>query len=371
VSKREGTTYVGLDVHKKSINVSVLLAGSPSPEDEWQVANTPQSIKKMAKKVKRLATGPVVAAYEAGPCGYAPQRLLEELGITCQVVAPSMIPFKPGDRVKTDRRDARKIATYLRSGDLTEVHPPTPQEEAVRDLTRAREDIKHDQQRARHRLTKMLDRHGIRFTGGNHWTKRHREWLNRIRFEEEIAQQVFEGYLLTVEQADERLSRIEEQLEEVARSERYAEHEGWLRCLRGIDTVTAMTILAELYDFRRFRTPRQLMAFLGVTPGEHTTGNRVRRGPITKAGNAHVRRLLVEAAWSYRHRPSVSKYMRKRRDGQPAAVIAIADRAQERLHRKYFKLKEGYKKPHNVVTVAVARELVGFIWAVMNHREAA
>ena len=371
MSKRENTTYVGLDVHKKSINVAVILPGSISPDEEWQIANTLPSLKKMAKKVKRLAPGSALAAYEAGPCGYTPQRLLEDLGIDCQVVAPSMIPIKPGERVKTDRRDARKIAVYLRNGELTEVHPPTPEEEAVRDLTRAREDIKQDQQRARHRLTKMLDRYGIRYTGGNHWTIRHREWLNRIRFGEGIAQQVFEGYLLTVEQADERLSRIEEHLEEVARSERYAEHVGWLRCLRGIDTVTAMTILAELYDFRRFRSPRQLMAFLGLTPGEHTSGSRVRRGPITKAGNSHVRKLLVEAAWNYRHRPSVSKYMKKRRDGQPAAVIAIADRAQERLHRKYFKLKEGYKKPHNVVTVAIARELVGFIWAVMNHGEVA
>jgi transposase len=225
--------------------------------------------------------------------------------------------------------------------------------------------------RARHRLAKLLLRQGFVFRDGKNWTMRHRRWLKQIRFENEVSQRVLDGYVLTLEQVEERLKSISEQIEKVAQSERYNQQVGWLRCLRGVDTVTAMTIVSELHDFRRFTNPRELMSFLGLTPSEHTSSNRVRRGSITKAGNSHVRRVLVEAAWNYRHHPSVSDGLRRRRAGQPAQVLAIADRAQERLHRRYFKLKEGYKKPHNVVAVAIARELVGFVWAVLQHREAA
>jgi transposase len=225
--------------------------------------------------------------------------------------------------------------------------------------------------RARHRLGKMLLRHGFVYRDGGNWTKRHWDWMRQVCFGDEISQHVFGGYVLVLEQVEERLKAIDGQIVEVAQSERYSEQVGWLRCLRGIDTVTAMTLLAELHDFRRFTSPRELMSFLGLTPSEHTSSSRVRRGSITKAGNTHVRRTLVEAAQHYRHPPRVSANMRKRRAGQPARVLAIADRAQERLHRRYFKLKEGYKKPHNVAVVAVARELVGFIWAVLRHNEAA
>lgn len=371
MSKREIITYVGLDVHKKSINVAVVLPGSSSSDEEWQIANEPRAIKRMIKKIKGMAQGLIKAAYEAGPCGYVLARMLASLGVDCAVVAPSLIPVRPGERVKTDRRDARKIAELLKAGLLTEVHPPTPEEESVRDLTRAREDTKQDQMRARHRLLKMLLRYGFHYRVGNHWTKSHRSWLKGIRFEDKNAQRVFDGYLLVVEQIEERLQRIDEHLEEVAASERYAEQVGWLRCLRGVDTITAMTVVAELHDFRRFTNPRELMSFLGLTPSEYSSSTRVKRGSITKAGNSHVRRTLVEAALHYRHRPAVSAYMRKRRNGQPEEVIAIADRAQARLHSRYFKLKEGYKKPHNVVTIAIARELVGFIWAVLHHRQVA
>jgi transposase len=259
----------------------------------------------------------------------------------------------------------------LQAGLLTEVHPPTPEDESVRDLTRAREGAKQDQMRARHRLAKMLLRHGFVYREGGNWTKGHREWLRQLRFDDEISQRVFDGYVLALEQVEERLKRLDAHLDEVSQSERYREQVGWLRCLRGVDTVTAMTVLAELHDFRRFTNPRELMSFLGLTPSEHTSSSRVRRGSITKAGNSHVRRVIVEAAWNYRHRPSVSAYMRQRRKGQPANVLAIADRAQERLHHRYFKLKEGYRKPHNVVAVAIARELVGFIWAMLQQREVA
>lgn len=365
----EGITFVGLDAHAKSINVAVVLPGSGEVDEQWQVAHESRSLRRLVKKLLAIAPGEVRAVYEAGPCGYALKRVLDGLGITCHVVAPSLIPVKPGERVKTDRRDARKLATLFRAGLLTVVHPPNEAEEALRDLMRAREDAKKDLMSARHRLSKMLMRHGLRFAETRNWTKKHRRWLLVLRFEEVHAQQAFDNYLLVIEQVEERLKMMDAHIEEAAAEDAYKAPVGWLRCLRGIDTVTAMTIVAELHDFRRFRHPRHLMAYLGLTPSEYSSGDRVKRGSITKAGNSHVRRVLVEAAWNYRHRPAVSVELRKRRAGQPTAVIAIADRAQIRLHRRYYRLKEDYRKPHNVVTVAIARELVGFIWAVLQHEQ--
>ena len=311
----------------------------------------------------------VQAVCEAGCCGFALQHKLQDLGIECVVAAPSLIPVKPGERVKMDRRDARKPAKLAQAGLLTEVHPPTQAEEALRDLTRVREDAKKDLMSARHRLSKMLLRHGLCFRETRNWTKKHRAWLKGLRFEHSYAQHSFDNYLLSIEQIEERLKMLEAQIEAAAADEACAEQAGWLRCLRGVDTITAMTILAELHDFRRFKHPRDLMAYLGLTPSEHSSGGRVKRGGITKAGNSHVRRVLVETAWNYRHRPAVSALLRKRREGQPPAVLAIADRAQQRLYTRYCRLREGYNKPHNVVAVALARELVGFIWAVLMHQE--
>lgn len=371
MSIHENITYVGLDAHAKTINVAVLLPYSREVDEQWQVAHNARSLKRLAKRLVKLASGTVHAAYEAGPCGYALKRTLCGLGIDCDVVAPSLIPVKPGERVKTDRRDACKLAALLQAGLLTVVHPPNEADEALRDLMRAREDAKKDLLSARHRISKMLLRHGYRFTQTKNWTKSHRAWLKRIRFEQCHAQQTLNNYLLAMEQIEERLKALDAHIEQAAAQDACAEQVGWLRCLRGVDTVTAMTILAELHDFRRFAHPRQLMAYLGLVPSEYSSGSRVRRRGITKTGNSHVRRVLVEAAWNYRHRPAVSAPLRKRRVGQPPAVLAIADRAQLRLHARYFHLKEGYRKPHNVVTTAIARELVGFIWAVLNHQHAA
>jgi transposase len=286
-------------------------------------------------------------------------------------VAPSLIPVKPGERIKTDRRDARKLAKLLAADMLTQVRPPSLEEESLRDLTRAREDLVGDLLSARHRLSKMLLRHGFVYRDGNHWTNRHGYWLRSIKFEDDNAQQVFNTYRLGIEQIEERLKQLTDRLEEISKQKPYAQPVAWLRCLRGVDTITAMTIVAELHDFRRFTEARHLMSYLGLTPSEHSSSTRTKRGSITKAGNGHVRRVLVEAAWNYRHKPAVSALLRKRRAGQPEAVLAIADRAQQRLHKKYYRMKEGYMKPHNVVTVAVARELVGFIWAILHHEQVA
>lgn len=370
MSGNNGTTYVGLDAHKKAINVAVLVGWSKAPVDEWQIDNEAKSIKKMVAKVKRLSPGgDIQCTYEAGPCGYALQRQLEALEVKCMVTAPSLIPVKPGDRVKTDRRDARKLADLLRGGLLTEVRPPTEEEELIRDLTRSREDAKQDLMRARHHVSKMLLRRGLIYGDGNYWTEKHWTWLRRIELEDPISQRVLQTYILAIEQVEERVKGIDADLEQASTSEPYKERVGWLRCFRGIDTVTAMTILAELHDFRRFEHPRELMSYLGLTPSENTSMDRSRRGSITKTGNSHVRRILIEAAWHYRHRPSISSCMKKRREGQPPRVLAIADRAQTRLHRRYYKLKEIRQKNHNVVITSIARELVGFVWAALRHQD--
>jgi transposase len=360
----KGITYVGMDVHKKTINVAMLRPGEDTPE-EWRFNNDRRGLRRFARKVRREAEGEVRCCYEAGPCGYVVQRVLGEEGFECVVVAPSLIPVKPGERVKTDRRDAKKLAELFRGGMLTEVCPPTPEEEAVRDLCRCREQAKKDLTRSRHRLTKMLLRRGLIYGEGKAWTQKHRAWLRSIRFEHMGEQATFDDYLLGIEQLEERVKVLGAKVEEVAQSEAYREHVGWLRCFRGIDTVTAMTILAELHGVRRFGSPYKLMSYLGLVPSERSSGETARRGGITKAGNSHVRRVLTEAAWQYRHKPALSQALRKRREGQPAWVIGIADRAQSRLHHRYWHLIWRGNKPANKATTAVARELIAFIWAVL------
>lgn len=361
-------TYLGLDAHKESIHAAALLPGRDKPQEQ-EMVNDPRAVRRWAKKILREACGRVVCAYEAGPLGYTLQRELVKLGLECIVVAPALIPVKPGDRIKTDRRDARKLAEYLASGSLTEVHPPSPQQEAVRDLCRAREDAKEDLLRSRHRIMKFLLRRGVRWTGGRKaWTRAHCMWLRTVRLEQAADQAVFDDYLLAVDQIEGRVATLESQLDAICQQDPYREPVGWLRCFRGIDTTTAITVVAELHDPRRFHSPRDLMAYLGLVPSEHSSGNRQRRGGITKAGNGHVRRVLVEAAWHYRHRPTVGVKMKQRRHGQPSRVIAIADRAQQRLCRRYRRLTER-GKPTNKVVVAVARELVGFLWTALRPAE--
>ena len=361
----KATTFVGIDAHKAFLRVATLVPGRGKNE-EFEIKNEPRSIRRLAKKLLKVSGGSVSSCYEAGPCGYVLQRDLITAGVPCTVIAPSLIPFKPGDRVKTDRKDAKKLADLLKADLLTEVHPPTPEEEAVRNLCRARGDAKEDQQRARHRLSKYLLRQGAIYTEGKSaWTLRHAKWLRGLSFDDVADQAVFDHYLVTLTQASERLVAIMAKLEEAASTEPYAKPVAWLRCLRGIDTVSAMTIVAELHDFRRFTSPRHLMAYLGLVPSEHSSGAKERRGSITKAGNSHVRRILVEAAWNYRQKPAISRGLRIRREGQPGWVIAIGEKAQYRLHKRYWKLL--LKGKHaNKVTVAVARELVGFIWSILS-----
>lgn len=354
-------TYVGLDVHKKDIHVALLVGYAKTPK-VWQVANEPQAIRRLRRQLEREAPGAVECCYEAGPCGYGLQRQLTAGRVRCAVIAPGLVPRKPGDRVKTDRRDARKLAEYLRAGTLTVVVPPTEAEEAVRDLCRARDDAREDRMRCRHRLGKMLLRRGLHYSGPA-WTQTHRAWIAQLPWSEAAERTVVRDYLLAIDQVEARLTELDAALGAVAATDPYREPVGWLRCFRGIDTLSALTFVAELHDFRRFRTARALMAFVGVVPGEHSSGEHVRRGRITKTGNALVRRLLIEAAWHYRHHPGIGVALRRRRAGQPASVIAIADKAQQRLSRRFRRLTDR-QVPAQKVVVAVARELVGFIWAV-------
>lgn len=361
-------TYVGMDTAKKSIQVAMLLPERDKPI-EWEEANDARGLKRLKRKLQREALGGLRVCYEAGPCGYALQRDLRAASIDCVVIAPSLVPVKPGERIKTNRRDAKKLAQQFRAGTLTEVHPPTPEEEGVRDLCRCREDIREDLMRARHRLAKMLLRRGTLYPG-KAWTGAHRQWLHKLTFEGEADRAVFDDYLRAIELLEDRLSTIEQKLSQVAEREPWAEPVAWLRCFRGIDTVTAISIIAEVHGFARFTSARYLMSYLGLVPSESSTGEKHCRGRITRSGNSHVRRLLIEASWHYRHKPATGAKLRKRREGQPGWVIAAADKAQARLHRRYWKLVLGGKS-HNKAVTAVARELAGFIWGTLYQREAA
>ena len=360
---KEYITHVALDAHKKEHRVCMMLPGEKSVR-EFSVKNQPREIKRMVKRIAKQAPGPIRMCYEAGPCGFALQRQIVAAGASCVVAAPSLIPVKPGDRVKTDRRDARKLLELFRAGLLTEVHPPTEEEEAVRELCRCREAVKQAQTAARHQLSKFLLRHAMIYTEGSQWTEKHLRWLRGLTFENPLNRMVFADYLEEVERRSERLKALDQALEEVAQRKPYATPVGWLRCFRGIDTVTAMSLVAELFGFERFSSARDLMSYLGLTPSEDSSGEKRRQGAITKAGNSRVRRLLIEAAWHQRHWPVTSKALRKRREGQPAWVIQIADRAKKRLHKRYWWLVGQGKLPKLAVT-AVARELVGFLWSVL------
>lgn len=355
-------THVGIDAHKKDLFIAMLVGTAATPVT-WTVPNERNAIRRLVRKLEREAPGPVRSCYEAGPCGYALQRQLTTPRVTCQVIAPALIPRKPGERIKTNSRDARKLAELHRAGLLTEVHPPTPEDEAVRDLCRARDDAREDLQRARHRLGKLLLRRGLHYAGRN-WTRGHRQWIDTLAWAQPAERIVVEDYLLAIDHLESRLGELDTRLSEIAQADPYRDPVGWLRCFRGIDTLTAILLLAELHDFRRFPSPRALMAYLGLVPGEDSSGEKQRRGRITRTGNALARRVLVEAAWHYQHRPSIGVALAKRRRGQPGRVIAIADKAQQRLCRRFRRLAE-HHKPAPKIVVAIARELTGFLWAAL------
>lgn len=354
--------YVGLDVHKEFIAIALAYEGRGEPAYYGELVNTPAVAREL---VKRLANkGSVLHfCYEAGPCGYGLYRQLTELGQACEVVAPSLIPRKAGERMKTDRRDALSLARLHRSGDLTAVWVPDGEQEALRDLTRAREDMKAMELQARQRLGAFLLRHGRVYGGKSRWTQAHWRWLEGVKFDTPVQQIVLQEYIDAVKQAQRRVAALEEQMrtalagwsmEPVARA---------LMALRGVGVITAMTLLAELGDLTRFASPRELMGYLGLVPSEHTSGGTRRQGRITRTGNGHARRALVESAWNYRFPARKTRDIEKRAEQTSAAVQAIAWEGQKRLCGRYQTLLRSGKLKQQV-TVAVARELVGFIWAI-------
>lgn len=357
--------WVALDVHKNAITAGVL----PVEGGQVELAQLENSEKAIRRLVKRLG-GPrgLAICYEAGPCGYDLYRLLSSLGVGCDIVAPSLIPVRPGDRVKTDRRDARKLARLYRAGELSFVRPPTPEQEGLRDLVRCRDDLRRARTAARHRVGKQLLRYGrIYREGKKSWTLQHRAWVRRQRLDDPLAQAALEHMLCALDALDAQLAAVDRQLEQVAASHPWSDPVRWLCCFRGISTLTALGLLAEIGDFRRFATARELMSFLGLTVSEYSSGERRLRGSLTKTGNRHARRLLVEAAWHYQHAPRLSTRVKANRPLVPPEAIARAWQAQIRLHERHHHLTRNGKLP-TVATAAVARELCGFIWAAMTHQ---
>jgi transposase len=358
------TTVIGLDVHKDTIVTAVLPANSDRPAETSKLENRPEVVEKFVRRVS--LKGPVEFVYEAGPCGYQTHRQITTLGHRCAVIAPGLTPVRPGDRVKTDRRDAEKLARLYRAGELTEIWVPTHEQEAARDLVRVREDILSDRLRARHRLSKFLLRQGRVYRETKSWGVRHWVWVRSQRFEWEPLERSFEAYVRAVQEVQERLAVANQQLEDLAQTEAYRVPVQYLRCLKGIDTLSALTLAVEAQEFRRFRKARSFIGYTGATSSEWSSAKKTRRGPITKVGNAHIRRVLVEASWSYRRKNTTSAALMARRKGCPEEVVRIARKAQSRLHRKFWRLQSKGKRTQ-IVAVAVARELAGFVWSISRH----
>jgi transposase len=346
--------FVALDVHKLSIVAAVLPPSGGRPE-VMRVETTEKAIRRLIAKLGGREG--LAVCYEAGPGGFALWRLLVSMGVACDVVAPSLVPVRAGDRVKTDRRDAQKLVTLFRAGLLRFVAPPTPETEGLRDLLRCRDDVRCARTAARHRVTKQLLRHGLVFREGKKsWTLAHRAWVARQRLSDPLAHLALEQMLIYLDAIDCQLTALDARLEQIAGDERWAWQVDRLRAFRGISTLTALGLIAEIGDFARFSHPRELASWLGITPSEYSSGESQHRGHITKSGNRHARRLLVEAAWHYRHRP--------RRPTTGPDPSPRAWQAQIRLFHRHHPLTQ-HGKRSTVVTVAVARELTAFLWAEM------
>ena len=357
--------YVGLDVHKESVSIAVLPESAAAPT---QVDKLPNDLKTLRRYFARLAErGVIRACYEASGAGYVLHRALTAWGYHCDVIAPSLIPQKPGHQRKHDRYDAKQLARYYRSGELTPIRIPTEAEERVRDLVRCRTTFQRQLLRTRHFVLKFLTRRGLRYTLGKcHWTRAHHAWLAALARDGVLVaedQVVFREYLALLHYVQQRREALDEQLEALALAPTLQTGVARLSCFRGIHTAAAVTLMTEVVDWRRFGKPTQLMAYLGLVPREDSSADTERRGPITKAGNSHCRHVLVQAAWAYRHAPRVGQALARRQHGQPPAVITHAWKAQHRLHKLFHRLA-ARKGPH-VAVVAVARELVGFLWAIM------
>jgi transposase len=360
---RGEVVHLGLDVHRDTISVGVL----PWDREEPSL----DKISSDEEAVRRLITrfpdrGALRVCYEAGPTGYDLARMLIRWGVSCDVIAPSLIPKAASDKVKTDKRDARRLARLHRAGELTAINIPTPEQEAVRDLCRARVDVVIERGRARHRLSKFLLRHSLVFRQGRQWTMAHEQWLRAQRFEDRALALTFQHYQHTLAGCDGQLQAINADLAGYFGTGPFAGQVKRLACYRGVSELGGLTLASEVVDWRRFPSAASFMCFTGLVPTEDSSGPREHRGKITKAGNVHVRTQLVESAWSYQHRAAVGAVLQRRQDGAPAATLTRSWTAQQRLTTRFRRLQAQHHH-RNVVATAVARELSGFLWAEMTH----
>jgi transposase len=365
VTSDHGVVHLGLDVHKNTISAGILEPGAETAVVD-KISSDEDAVRRLVGRFDD--PGRVWACYEAGPTGYELARLLRSLGVRCEVIAPSLIPTAPGDRVKTDKRDARRLARLHRAGELVAIRVPTVAEEAVRDLCRARADMVIDQTRARHRLGKFLLRHGRVWRGGDNWTGKHQAWIAAQRFDDPALTVTFGHYRATLTAREAAVAAIDADLVSWFDRAPFADPVARLAAYRGITHLGALTLASEVCDWRRFPTAGAFMGFCGLTPSEYSSGDRVRRGHITHAGNLHLRTQLVESAWAYKSHPAAGVEITRRHQGLPAEVIARAWKAQLRLCGRFRRL-DARKTSRNVVVTAIARELAGFVWAEMTSAE--
>lgn len=359
----KGTAFIGLDTHKSTIAAAIASDGRDGDVRFYgEIANTPDAIAKLAKKLSSKYDD-LLFCYEAGPCGYCVHRQLTGMGHQCSVVAPSHVPTKNGNRVKNDRRDAISLARLHRAGELTPIWVPDAAHEAIRDLVRTRTAAMENVRRARQQVKSFLLRHGCTYPGKTTWTKSYVEWIRRLKFEHPAHYIVVQEMLATVQDCLERQDRLEQQIMQLVPSWSLGPVVDAIQAMRGIKLITAVIIVSEVGDFQRFANPRQLMGYLGLAPSERSSGDKVARGPITKAGSSRARRVLVEGAWTYRLPARVSRKIGYRHDGLPKMVLDIAWKAQVRLCQRYRRM-QARGKNQKIIATAIAREMVGFIWAI-------
>jgi len=356
------TTWVGIDDSANKINIAILHGQEIEPREELVFVNDSTGLGRLAKKLKTIR-GEVRCVYEAGVNGYYLQRFLSNHGIFCDVAAPSLTPRRSGKRVKTDKLDAKALGRLFRAGELTSISIPKKEQESLRDLVRGREDALEDQQRARHRLARFLMRRGLKYPAGKNWSCGHLKWIKGIRFEDERDQMVLDEYRFALEEQTERLNKFQIKIEELGSQAPYQKRVHYLMALKGVQVLTAMTIIAEALDLRRFSDAPAFMAAIGVVPSEDSSGDMQRRGSITKTGNSHLRRVMIESSWHYQHSSLAGKTLKKRREVLPKEVLEIARKCDQRLHKKFRHLVNR-GKDRRKAAVAVSRELAGFVWAM-------